>query len=127
MKFCADTWFILKLFNGDTESTELLKDVKFGKDELIIPITTIAESYKKFFGQGVTEIDIEHFLDSLQIIEKIHLINLDKSFCKEAAKVSLSFEVPIMDSFVAATARLSKCHFVLSDDEDKKNCIEKNI
>ena len=45
----------------------------------------------------------------------------------EAAKVSLSFEAPIMNSFIVAIARLSKCHFILSDNEDLKKLHRKDI
>ena len=53
--------------------------------------------------------------------------SLGKSTAKEAAKVSLSNNVPILDSIVAATAKLMACHFVLSDDSDLKKLHQKNI
>jgi predicted nucleic acid-binding protein len=125
MKYCADTWFILKLFKQDLKAQNILREVRVGKDELIIPIIVIAESYKKLYQQSVSDRDVEAFIDNIEVIEKVSIIPIDKSTAKEAAKVSLSNNVPMLDSIVAATAKVLICHFVLSDDSDLKKLHQK--
>ncbi len=47
MKYCADTWFILNLFEKDIKSVNILQEIKYGKANLVIPIAVYAESVKK--------------------------------------------------------------------------------
>lgn len=120
MKYCSDTWFILKLFKQDLKAQDIIREVRVGKDELIIPIIVVAESYKKLYQQGVSDRDSETFLNSIEVIQKVSIVDIDKIVAKEAAKVSLSNDVPMIDSIVAATYKLLKCHFILTDDSDLK-------
>lgn len=120
MKYCADTWFILKFSSNDQKAADLIKNVRFGKDELIIPMSVVAESFKTLFARGISENKIETMFDELQIIEKVSFVGLDRLIAKEASKVSFSHGTPMLDSFVASTYKLLKCHFVLTDDSDLK-------
>lgn len=57
----------------------------------------------------------------LSIIEayaKIRFIMLDKNIAREAARISLTYKVPLLDAFVAATSRISECNILLSGDKD---------
>jgi len=120
MKFCADTWYILKLFGRDEKALEIIKNVKFGKDELIIPIIVVSESFKKLFQQGISEYMIDSFFNALEASEKISIIPFDKEISKEAAKLSVSKNIPLTDSLIVATGKLSECDFILSNDSHFK-------
>jgi predicted nucleic acid-binding protein len=48
------------------------------------------------------------------------VIALDEAIAKEAAKISVSYEIPAIDSMVAATSKLLECDRLLSDDSHLK-------
>ena len=118
MKYCADTWFILALYGADETAKRILHDVKEGKTRLIIPIVVYSESWKKLLQKGISENDIERFYGSLLSSERIQIAMMDSTIAKEAAKISLHASIPLIDSMVAATCRLTDCHVLLSGDSD---------
>lgn len=121
MKYCSDTWFILKLFSKDEKAKQIIKNVKYGKDELFVPMIVVSESYKKLMQKGVREKRINQFFDSLELSSKIEFIPSDKKIAKEAAKMSLSQRIPLIDSIIATTSNLLGCHFVLTAGQHIKN------
>lgn len=120
MRYCTDTWYILKLSDRDVKAIELLNNVRFGKDELVIPIIVVSESYRKLLGKGVPENKIDSLFNEMEVVPKISVVEIDKDIAKEAAKVCLSHNVPLIDATIASTCKLLKCDFVLSDDDDLK-------
>ena len=120
MKYCSDTWFILKFAEDDTKAAELIRSVRFEKDELIIPIIVVAESFRKLFEKGIPEHKIESMFNELQLIQKVNIVGLDREIAKESAKVSHANKVPLIDSIVVATGKLLKCHYILGKDDDLK-------
>ena len=118
MRYCTDTWFVLNLFDIDPKSLAILEDTKRGKTQLIIPIITFAESTKKLLQKGIPQELIDLFLSGVEASEKIALVNLDKSIAREAARISLTFHVPLIDSCVAATAKIHACDILLAKDDD---------
>ncbi len=46
MKYCADTWFILKAFENDEMGKKIIEEARLGNAQIIVPISTFAESTK---------------------------------------------------------------------------------
>lgn len=116
MKYCADTWFLLKAYSKEQNASNIIENVKYGKDSLIIPIITIAEFYKRL-SRFIPITKIDEFISALEISRKIEFIPEDKNIAREAARISLSHAVPLIDSIIASTARLTECHAILTADE----------
>lgn len=116
MRYCADTWYILRLFGKDEEALKILDNTKYGKDVLVIPVIVVSESVKKLLQRGIPERLLDDFFASMDISDKIEVIFLDEAIAKEAAKISIRYSMPLVDSLIAATARLTKCHMLLTDD-----------
>lgn len=125
MRYCADTWFILAVQNEDGQSVQLLKEIKTGKGQLIIPIVVFAEATKKLLQKGVAEIDISLFWEGVERSDKVILVEAGRSIAEEAAKVSLSYGLSLMDSFVAATHKLHESDILLSADTDYNPLVKK--
>ncbi|GEM_PF-1262931 len=118
MKYCADTWFILGLFHEEAKNIAILNDVKEGKDYLIIPMVVYAEATKKLLQRGVSHDIIDLFWQGVEQSDKIQLVELNKQIAQEAARISLSYHVPMVDSFVATTAKITDCDILLASDSD---------
>ncbi len=118
MYYCTDTWFVLKLFHEDEKALNIVKNVREGKDWLFIPFTVFAETFKKLMQLGIPKKTIDEFFDIIEAYAKIRFIMLDKNIAKEAASISLTYKVPLLDSFVAATSKICECHILLSGDRD---------
>ena len=118
MRYCADTWFLLALYDKDVKAIGLFQGLQHTKDWLIISYIAYAETVKKFFQRGVPEKNIVTFFTLLESTEKIQLIPVDKSIGKEAAKVSLTYHLSLMDACIAATSKIMGCDILLSGDED---------
>ena len=125
MNYCADSWFIVALFNEDPKSLDILNQTKEGKTYLSIPIIVYAESIKKLMQRGVAKNIIDLFWQGVENSEKVNIINLNKSIGEEAAKISLSNNVPLIDSFVAATCKLTNCDYLLTGDDDYSVLVKK--
>lgn len=120
MRYCADTWFLLLLLEKEPKSIDFLRKIRSGKDELIIPMVVAAETYRKLFEKGTSEQVIETIFKELSAMEKVEFITIDKKIAIESAKVSHANKVPLIDSMVAATGKLLKCHYILGKDDDLK-------
>ena len=126
MKYCSDTWFILKLFEKDIKALNLLNEVKYGKSSLIVPIVVFAEAIRKLLERGIPQTNVDQFFNSMELSNKINFLIVDKNIAKEAAKISLSNDLSLMDSFVAASCKLSDSNLLLAADSDYKHLIKKN-
>ncbi len=118
MRYCADTWFILALFQKEAHSRLIFEDARQGKSRIMVPIVVFAEATKKLLQKGVPKSVVDQFWGGVEASEKVQLVPADKSIAQEAALVSLAHGVPMIDSFVAATAKLTGCDLLLSGDTD---------
>ncbi len=118
MKYCADTWFILKAFSDDPRAVGLIEDARRGKTRIVIPIIVLAETIKKLMQGGKSKLIIDQFFDGVIASEKISLVLVDREMAEEAARVSITYGLSLIDSFIAATANLTGCDILLSGDED---------
>ena len=125
MKFCTDTGFILAVFDNDVTSLSYIQEAKTGKTKLIIPIIVLAEATKKLMQRGVAKEIIEEFWDTIESSNKISLINIDRIIANEAAKLSLSYSLALIDALVAATAKLTDCSTIFTSDSDYKLLVKK--
>ena len=125
MKYCADTWFLLNAFSKDTKALVLIEETKRDKTRILVPVVVFAETIKKLMQRGATKEVINTFFAGIESSDKIELIVADKSIAKEAAQISLTCNVPMIDSFVAATCRLYDCDALLSADSDYQLLIKK--
>ncbi len=116
MRFCADTWFLLKICEKDKKALEIIRNLRHKEDILIIPYITLAELYKKLSQVGVSMIKIDEFIDSLEASEKIEFIAIDREIARRAAKISLSFPAPLIDSVILAIAMLTNCNVIITKD-----------
>ncbi len=118
MKYCADTWFILEAFSKNPQAVALIQETRAGKTRIVISIMVYAEASKKLMQRGISQDVIEQFFDGVEASEHVELILVDKAIAREAARLSLSFHVPLIDSVVAATCTLTGCDLLLSGDGD---------
>lgn len=118
MRYCSDSWFILSLFNEVEQSMRILQEAKEGKTQIVVPMVVFAESTKKLLQQGISQSTISLFWAGVEASEKVKLLIIDRTIASEAAKVSLTFNVPMIDSFVAATCKLTNSHVLLTADSD---------
>ena len=124
MRFCADTWFLMKLFSKDFKAESVLRGCEEGKDWLLIPLVVFAEMSKKMLEKGIPQIRIDEFFNDLETVEKVRISFPSKEIASEAARVALSHSLSLLDAFVAATAKLSSCEVLLSKDSDYKFAIK---
>ncbi len=75
--------------------------------------------------QGVSFQAIELFFQGIENTEEIVIVNLDKNIAQEAAKISLSNDLAMLDAFVAATAKTIGCEYILTKDSDYKHLIKR--
>jgi len=125
MKYCADTWFLLTAFGKEQKATTLVEETKKGKARIIIPVVVFAETIKKLMQRGASREIINMFFSGIESSEKIEIAIADKATAVEAAHISLAYNVPLIDSFVAATCRLTGCDVLLSADTDYKLLVKR--
>lgn len=127
MKYCVDTWFLIEFRNRKEKSIQIVRDTLKGKSRLIIPTVCILEFLRNSIQRGESPSTVDSLLKELKASEKVQFIVLDEIIAKEAAKISISFNIPTVDSIVAATCKLSKCGRLLSNDDDLKKIHNKYI
>lgn len=77
-----------------------------------------AETIKKLMQKGASRQVVGSFMAAIESSEKIQVAIAEKTIAAEAANISLRHNVPLIDSFVAATCRLHECDVLLSADTD---------
>ncbi len=125
MKYCADTWFILQAFEKNKSALDILQEMRHGKTKLIISIIVFAEATKKLMQKGIPASLITQFFDAVEASEKTELVLMDKLIAAEAARISLSYQIPLIDSVVASTSKLTGCDALLSGDSDYQPLVKK--
>lgn len=96
----------------------ILQEAKEGKAQIVVPMVVFAESTKKLLQRGISQSTISLFWRGVEASEKVKLLIIDRTIASEAAKISLTFNVPMIDSFVAATCKLTNSHVLLAADSD---------
>ena len=117
MHYCSDSWFLIALFQKDPKAISLIENAKQRKDRIVIPITALAEISKRLLQLGMQKEDIMLFISQTEFSERVALAGLTKDIAWEAANIAHRFGIPLLDSFVAATAKICNVDAVLSADE----------
>ncbi len=127
MKYCADTWFLLELYNKNERALKIFRETVEGKTRIVIPTVSIFELIRLAIRAGESMTKIDSMLDELKTTQKIQPMVLDETVAKEAAKVSASYNVPAIDSIISATCKISNSDVLLSKDSDLAVLARKNI
>jgi len=103
------------LFDKSAKAIQIIENVKYGKDFLVIPSVCIVETSRELARRGITQKNIDGYLDNLEVCRKIEFIYIDRDIAREAAKMSNSHNLPLVDAVIASTAKLLSC-IILSAD-----------
>ena len=125
MKYCTDTWFLLELSRKNEKAVQILREMLEGKSRIIIPTVSILELMRSNIKTGESLAKTDAMLNELRASQKVQMISLDEAIAREAAKVSVSYDVPAIDSVIAATYKLSGCDRLLAKDEHLENLQKK--
>jgi len=125
MRYCADTWFLLELHRKNERAVNIFRETLEGKNRIIIPTVSALELMKISIRTGESLVKIDSMLNELKVTQKVQTIVLDEVIAKEAAKISVSYDVPTIDSIIAATCKLSECDKLLSNDSHLKTLDKK--
>ena len=117
MRYCADTWFLLELHNKNERAVRIFRETVSGKNHIVIPTVSILEIIRIAIRTGESLAKIDSMLNELKLMQKIQLIVLDETIAREAAKISVSCNVPAVDSIIAATCKVSNCDVLLAKDD----------
>lgn len=124
MRYTADTWFLLKIIDRDENAVKIEEEILEGKGRLVIPTIVISELVRETIRKGKIKI-AEEILDALQTSTKIFVADLNQAIAKEAGRVGISFNVPLVDSVILATAILFDHKNILTVDEHYKTAERK--
>ena len=108
-----DTWFFIKLSEKDLTAMKLIKETK--KNSFIVPTVTILELTRIAIRKGKLK-DINDLISSLIGAENIEVIDCNIKIASKAGEISATYNIPTVDSIIATTAIIYKCHKLLSDD-----------
>ena len=75
--------------------------------------------------QGASQDIIKVFLEYIEPSEKIEIIEIDTLLAVEAAKISLTYGLAMMDAFVAVTCVINGCNVLLSGDSDYDSMVKR--
>ncbi len=115
MKYTADTWFLLKLIDGDSNALQIRNEILEGKSRLVIPTIVVAELIRETVRKGKVRI-AEEILKTLETSTKILVVDLNQTIAMEAGKLGISFSIPLVDSTILATAVLLDHAYLLTED-----------
>lgn len=125
MRYCADTWFLLEFNKRNERAVKIFHETLEGKNRIIIPAVSIFELIRLGIRTGESLAKIDLMLNELKVSQKVQVIVLDEAIAKEAAKISVSYDIPAIDSMVAATSKILECDKLLSDDSHLKKLDDK--
>jgi len=126
MKYCLDTWFLVKLSEKDPKAIKILKG---SKNTFVIPSVVILEITKIGLQRGIKK-KTDSLISQLLVTKNIEIISCNTEIAKKAGEISGNYGIPTVDSIIAATTISTKCHKLLSEDSHfdklhKKKLIKK--
>lgn len=127
MRYSADTGFLLALYGKDPKAGQVLRGLASGKDWHIISYICSAEFIKKLYQQGQPENKIKSFLERLKNMETCKFVGPEDHNAKEAANISFSYGITLVNAFVAATAIAVSCQILLSRDSDFQPLVNRKL
>lgn len=127
MRYCADTWFLLKLATRDRKANEIMQEIIDGKSVLIIPAVCIAEFTKHMIRRGFKKEMIEELISTISEADNILVGIIDERIAYEAGKISASYGIHTIDALISFIYLQNECEFLLSSDDHFKVLEKKNM
>lgn len=115
MKYCTDTWFFIEVSKEEPKALKILNNLEKDKNQLIVPSVTILELIRRSIRTGKKKI-MDELLKSLLTSRNIKIIECDVEIAIKAGEISAIFNIPTIDSIIAATSVIYKCHRLISND-----------
>src|SRR3989338_2042775 len=84
MRYCADTWYLLALFDRDQHALRLFESLSRDKSFLFVSFIAYAETMRKLFQRGLSEKIIESFFTLIQNTGKVCFVAVDENIAREA-------------------------------------------
>jgi predicted nucleic acid-binding protein len=100
----VDSTLWLEYF-ADTENGDSVSDVVENTGELIVPTITIYEVFKKL----LLEENEDNALFAVAHMKQGKVVELNDELSLAAAKISISFKIPMADSIIYATSLKFNC------------------
>ena len=116
MRYCADTWFFVETSKGNPKVMNILRNVRKGKDFLVVPSVVLLEITRETIRSGKPEI-AEDIIQIMKTVRNIKIVDADMEICSNAGKLSATHNIPAIDAIIATTAIKHKCRVVLTADE----------
>jgi predicted nucleic acid-binding protein len=113
MKYCVDTWFFVKLSEQDPTAMKLIKETK--KNSFVVPSVTILELTRSAIRKGKLK-NLNDLISSLMKGKNIKIIDCNIEIAQKAGEISASYNIPSIDSIIAATSIIHNCNKLLSED-----------
>ncbi len=116
MRYCADTWFFVETSKGNPKDLNILRNVRKGKDFLVVPSVVLLELTRETIRSGKPKIG-EEIIRTMKTVRNIKIVDASMEICSNAGKLSATYNIPAIDAIIAATAIKHKCRTVLTADE----------
>jgi predicted nucleic acid-binding protein len=114
MKFTADSWFFIQLNNRVEKAMKIWREVKEGKSKLVVPTVVLVEITK--FLKSNQSRDVNELISALNRSDKIIISELTPEIAILAGKFGNSYNIPVIDSIILATAVITEFNNLLSAD-----------
>lgn len=101
---------------GDGEAIKIKDEVIEGKSRIVIPAIVVAELVREMVRKGNPSA-VNSLMGSLLTSSKITIANLDQTIAMEAGKMGITFDIPLVDSTILATAIIFEHTNILTNDE----------
>ena len=115
MKYCADTWFFIELGKKEKKALGIIRSLGKHKNKIIVPVVVILELRRISIRSGKKDIS-DDLIKYLKLNKNIEFINCDLEVSIKAGEISANYNVPAIDSIIAAAAIVHKCHRLISKD-----------
>jgi len=115
MKYCTDTWFFIELSKQEPQALKILNDLKKSKNKLVVPSVVILELTRRAIRTG-TKKYMDELIKSLKSIKNVFIAECDVDVAEKAGEISADFNIPSIDSIIAATSIINKCNKLISND-----------
>lgn len=116
MRYCADTWFFLRIVAKDPRALEVARQVREGAHGLLVPSVVGLELTRVLAQRGHLP-QAQQVLDALPRTRNVHVVPVDLALARRAGELSAFYAVPSVDALVAATSIATGSDRLLSDDE----------
>jgi predicted nucleic acid-binding protein len=115
MKYCADTWFLIELSKSEPKALKIMRNMGKHKNKIVIPSVVILEITRISIRSGKDQI-LDELIKSLELHKNVEIVDCNLEISKKAGKISANYNIPSVDSIIAATAILYNSDRLISKD-----------